>query len=205
MNASHWPFQRCLHRHLAGWHFANAGGCFLFRGSDGDTIDYQHAVAAFPRGEAAAVALAIEPNQTCYLAARAAAPSGVMELNLTAVTSLRVDDAGLLLPWPLDAVVDLVARLVAGAVSLEFSCPHTPGCSCPETFDIFGDGGSGELGLEHAIATMASTAGQVDYVVRLEIPLPQRLCVRPRLGQQVGEGVEVQIFAPPPPPLPSIL
>ncbi|MFB3894420.1 MAG: hypothetical protein ACE15C_20660, partial [Phycisphaerae bacterium] len=157
-------------------------------GSRGD-IDFSAPVATIPPGLATRdiAGLGHASGSDYWYALRAVSDSGVEERNTHVQALVRLNAAGKLAP-PMAAPRDVTAgRRKDGAVIVGFSYRVADGWPCPDAFDIFTDGGTGTLDLDHPLVSLPGAPRRREYEAIIVSPaLPARFAVRPRTGPTAG-------------------
>jgi hypothetical protein len=170
-----------------------SGGYYdIFRGvASPAAIDWVSPVASIPAGTGQAVlaGLGHEIGVQYLYGIRTVSEAGIEECGTQAVACVELDAEGQLLSPPLARPEELTVRLTReGMILLGFSHQVPPGYAAAELFDVFSDGGSGELDLQTPLATVPNAPGRAsDHEVCLPaIEFPLKLAVRARSGQRTG-------------------
>jgi hypothetical protein len=170
-----------------------SGGYYdIFRGiASPAAIDWVSPVASIPAGTGQAVlaGLGHEIGVQYWYGIRTVSEAGIEECGTQAVACVELDAEGQLLSPPLARPEELTVRLTReGMILLGFSHQVPPGYAAAELFDVFSDGGSGELDLQTPLATVPNAPGRAsDHEVCLPaIEFPLKLAVRARSGQRTG-------------------
>jgi len=170
-----------------------SGGYYdIFRGvASPAAIDWHSPIASVPAGtgQAVLVGLGHEIGVQYLYGIRAVSEAGIEECGTQAVACVELDAEGQLLSPPLARPEELTVRLTReGMILLGFSHQVPPGYAAAELFDVFSDGGSGELDLQTPLATVPNAPGRAsDHEVCLPaIEFPLKLAVRARSGQRTG-------------------
>jgi hypothetical protein len=163
----------------------------IYHGIGGpEAIDWEHPVAQAPGGESTVdVVIPITPGERHVLAVRAVSPSGVEERSTHVWTFAEVDQDGNLLPAPLLPPCDVTACVRQDRkVLLGFSHVAPPPYGQAASFEVFSDGGTGEMNLDSPVATVPQTSSDQDnFEIVLDSPsLPARFVVRARKDGQIG-------------------
>jgi hypothetical protein len=170
-----------------------SGGYYdIFRGvASPAAIDWNSPVGSVPAGSGQAVlaGLGHEIGVDYWYGIRTVSEAGIEECGTQAVACVELDAEGQLLSPPLARPEELTVRLTReGMILLGFSHQVPPGYAAAELFDVFSDGGSGELDLQTPLATVPNAPGRAsDHEVCLPaIEFPLKLAVRARSGQRTG-------------------
>ncbi|HUW18628.1 MAG TPA: hypothetical protein VMW16_04935 [Sedimentisphaerales bacterium] len=150
-----------------GWFWPRVGGCsMLYRGESMETIDFANvlAVADSDSGEISPPTyLQHEAGSVCFYVVRRVNCCGDMERTLSAAVKVSIDAEGDLAEPQPNGILDVKAEQVDGdRIRLVwFYCPL--GQESPAAwFRIYGDGGTGQIDYESAVASV-SYAGRKYY------------------------------------------
>jgi len=168
-------------------------------------VDYVTSVghAAPGAGQVEVSGLSLQPGVVYRFAIRAESAAGVEEQNTHVWTFVRIDANGDLLPPPLPPPRDVTACVTGDAkVALGFSRRACPPYAEPTAFEVFSDGGAGQMDMDDPVATVSGFGPEQEDFELLLTPqaLPARFAVRPRKGEQIGPLSRIAVAAIAPAP-----
>jgi hypothetical protein len=164
----------------------------IYRGIGGvGNINWQSPVANVPAGTTQAVlaGLGHEIGVDYWYGLRAVSQEGLEESNTHVLVCVELDPQGQLLPPPLARPEELTARVERdGTILLGLSHQVPPGFAAADVFDVFSDGGTGELDLQTPLTTVPNRfQSRADLEASLRAtPLPMKLAVRARNGRRIS-------------------
>lgn len=190
MSASHFAFGHFSCSHLAMWHFAGSGGVLFFHGKGSiHAVDWTLPIGGASAGQAIVhLPMALQSDAPHVIAARRVAASGVIEAGNQVYAFAQADQAGELMPPPIERPQDASVRQVGGQLTLEFTWDPQHAAAQAEWFEIYRDEPDGRLNVQSPVATLQAVCGQLEYLLVLPADQgrPRRLgicaCSGPDLG-----------------------